>query len=563
MTNISLYDILTNEVQTTSINTSLIQVLNQMERHNISCIVVTTEQDRRPLGIFTEQDVLQLIADQRAISELSISDVMSTDLLTTNKDLGFRDAYRLMSEHSFRHLIVTDDAGALLGLVSEADFMHHMSMEYMVELKMVGSAMSEDVVTLDPSASLEKAVQLMVKKGVSCIVICENRYPVGIITERDIVHLAQTVTQNDGVIISDIMQTPVISCQANLPIQDATYLMAEHSIRRLVVTHIEGKIAGLITRHDVVKTLQGSYIEYLHDALARINHDLSTTRNVLQKTQQKDFLLSLVEQIDDAIYIIDINSGHIIETNDRACKMLGYSRDELRSMMAWDISIGFSTPEKWQELQTRLKIEGSLTLRTSHHRRDGTSVPVEISSKYLRHEEQDYALSVARDMTERDKQMARQRLYATLFENAHEGVMVTDSDGVICTVNSAFTNMTGYTESEVLGKLPNILQSGKHDDLFYKEMWREIKLSGHWRGEIWNRRKNGDVFPELLSISSVYGETKNLQYYVGIFSDISRLKETEAKLEHLAHHDPLTQLANRRLLISQLQPPVTKIAWHY
>lgn len=552
MTRLSLNEVLTAKVETTSLDTSVEQVLAHMERCQISCIVAI-DHERRPLGIFTEQDALQVMVDRVVVSDLCMKDVMSTPPLTARTDTDFHDAYRLMTEKSYRHLLVVDNAGCLAGLVSEADFLHHMGMEYLVELKTVDSTMSREVVTLEPSSSLVKAVRLMAQRHISCVVICENQYPVGMLTERDIVHLAQTLNQNNEVTIDTVMQSPIVSCQADLPMQDAARIMKKKGIRRLVVTHFGGKIAGIITRHDIVKALQGRYVEYLHETLARTNRDLLDTRNVLQEAQQKVFLLGLIEQIDDAIYIIEADSGRIIEINDRACDMLGYSRDELRSMMAWEISIELNDAKKWKHLQIRLKIEGSLTLRTSHRKRNGTLIPIEVNTKYLRHEEQDYALVVARDMTERDKQMARQRLYATLFENTREGVMVTDSDGNICMVNHAFTELTGYTESEVLGKPPKLLQSGKHDHLFYDKLWSSILSSGHWQGEIWNRRKNGEIFPELLSITSVCGEQDELQYYVGVFSDISQLKQTEAKLEYLAHHDPLTNLANRRLLMSQLE----------
>ncbi|MCU7830217.1 MAG: EAL domain-containing protein [Candidatus Thiodiazotropha sp. (ex Myrtea sp. 'scaly one' KF741663)] len=552
MTRLSLNEILTAKVETTSVYTKVSEVLAHMERCQISCIVATDDK-RRPLGIFTEQDALRVMANKGVVSDLCMKDVMSTPPLTARTDLDFHDAYRMMTEKSYRHLLVVDNEGSLAGLVSEADFLHHMGMEYLVELKTVDSTMSREVVTLEPSASLVKAVRLMAQRHISCVVICENQYPVGMLTERDIVHLARTLNQSDEITIDTVMQTPVISCQADLPMQEAARLMEKQGIRRLVVTHFEGKLAGLITRHDIVKALQGRYVEYLHETLARTNRDLLITRNVLQETQQKAFLLSLIEQIDDAIYIIEADSGRIIEINDRACEMLGYSRDELRSMMAWELSAGTDDIEKWKQIQTRLKKEGSLTLRTSHRKHNASLIPVEVNAKYLRHEEQDYSLIVARDMTMRDKQMARQRLYATLFENTREGVMVTDSDGIICMVNHAFTELTGYTESEVLGKPPKLLQSGKHDHLYYDKLWSSIKSTGHWQGEIWNRRKNGEIFPELLSISSVRGEQDELQYYVGVFSDISQLKQTEAKLEYLAHHDPLTRLANRRLLMSQLE----------
>ncbi|MCU7845200.1 MAG: EAL domain-containing protein [Candidatus Thiodiazotropha sp. (ex Monitilora ramsayi)] len=675
MSALTLKQILTASVETVPPDSPIDKVLLRMEQRQISCIVAIAP-DRRPLGIFTEQDAIRLMAEEQPIHELSMGEVMSTSLLTAEESMDFHDAYRIMTEKSYRHLLIVDSEGYLSGLVSEADFLHHMGMEYLVELKTVDSTMSRHVVTLDPTATLVKAVRLMAERNISCVVICNHGKPLGILTERDIVHLAKTLSQRDEITVEQVMHAPVISCRADTPMQEAARIMERERIRRLVVTRADGTLNGIITRHDIVKALQGRYVEYLHETLARTNRDLQSTLSNLREAEQKVFLLNLIEHIDYAIYIIESKSGRIIEVNEKACDMLGYSRDELCGMMAWEISTSVENESSWRRIEANQKIQGSLTLPTLHRRRDGSLIPVEVNSKYLRHEKTDYSLAVARDMThlnrqeekllllrealeatpnaiaitntdgtiewanpafnqltgytenevsglsfdeivkaeelekivlselwqsmearttwrgetsnirkdgsryqaaftltpvvddgevishyiavieditERHKQMNRLRLYATLFENTREGVMVTDAKGVIRMVNQAFSKLTGYTESEAIGKQPDILKSGKHDTAFYDKLWNDLRLSGHWQGEIWNRRKNGEIYPELLSISSVYGDLDEVKYYVGVFSDISQLKQTEAKLEYLAHHDPLTHLANRRLLMTQLE----------
>ena len=145
------------------------------------------------------------------------------------------------------------------------------------------------------------------------------------------------------------------------------------------------------------------------------------------------------------------------------------------------------------------------------------------------------------------------RRAATVFESTSEGVMITDPDQKIVAVNRAFCEVTGYCDSEVIGKSPSLLQSGRHDRQFYDSMWQSIRETRKWRGEIWNRRKNGEIYPELLNISEVRGEDDELTNFVGVFSDISALKESEARFEHLAHHDPLTGLPNRLLLNARME----------
>ena len=117
------------------------------------------------------------------------------------------------------------------------------------------------------------------------------------------------------------------------------------------------------------------------------------------------------------------------------------------------------------------------------------------------------------------------RISEQIIENTVEGIMVTDLKGVIQRVNPAFTTVTGYSAEEVIGKTPNILQSGRHQESFYKEMWDEIKQKGYWQGEIWNKRKNNEVYPELLTISTITDDSGNIQHYVGMFNDITTVRK--------------------------------------
>lgn len=145
------------------------------------------------------------------------------------------------------------------------------------------------------------------------------------------------------------------------------------------------------------------------------------------------------------------------------------------------------------------------------------------------------------------------RQAAAVFKSTREGVVITDLQPRIVDINPAYTAITGYTEADVLGRNPNMLQSGREDLTFYQAMWGSIIETGHWQGEIWNRRKNGELFPELLTISTVYDAEGLPSNYVGVMTDISQLKDSEARLEHLAHYDPLTHLPNRLLLQSRLK----------
>jgi len=144
-------------------------------------------------------------------------------------------------------------------------------------------------------------------------------------------------------------------------------------------------------------------------------------------------------------------------------------------------------------------------------------------------------------------------LMGKVFENASEGVLITDPNGVILSVNNAFTTFTGYSAGEVIGKTPALLSSGRQSEAFYRHMWQTLQNEGQWEGEIWNRRKDGKHYLEWLAISSVRDENGDITHYVAVFSDITTEKENEERLYHLAHYDLLTDLPNRMLFYDRLR----------
>ncbi len=148
------------------------------------------------------------------------------------------------------------------------------------------------------------------------------------------------------------------------------------------------------------------------------------------------------------------------------------------------------------------------------------------------------------------------KLATVALKNTHQGITITDSNQTILGLNNAFSNITGYSENEVLGETPRVLQSGKNSTNFYQRMWRDINTHGKWEGKIWNKRKNGEIFPEWLNVSAVKNEFGLITHYIGAFSDISTLIEREQQLHQLAHYDNLTGLPNRLLFDERLEQAI-------
>ncbi|WP_345993382.1 diguanylate cyclase [Sulfurimonas sp. HSL-1716] len=237
--------------------------------------------------------------------------------------------------------------------------------------------------------------------------------------------------------------------------------------------------------------------------------------------------------------------GNMLDVNPAFLNLTGYTLEEVLNMTYWEI-----TPKKYasqeHEQLSKLLNEGNYgPYEKEYIHKNGHLVNVRLSGCRLQRDGKSFIWSSVEDITEKKRYEIALKEASLVFEHTHEGIVITDADVNIIRVNSTFTKITGYTFEEVAGKNPNFLQSGKHDDDFYKKMWDTINAKGTWYGEINNRRKSGESFTTLQSITAVKNEDGSISGYVSVFSDISERKNNELKLAHLASHDTLTSLPNR------------------
>jgi diguanylate cyclase (GGDEF)-like protein/PAS domain S-box-containing protein len=204
-----------------------------------------------------------------------------------------------------------------------------------------------------------------------------------------------------------------------------------------------------------------------------------------------------------------------------------------------------------QEMQRAVR-EECMHFVFQHRLASGELREVEVHATPIASGGEALLFSIVHDITDRRHAEAQLRIAAAAFET-QDSMVVTDAAGVVLRVNRAFTASTGYTEQDIVGQTPSMLQSGRHTPAFYRGMWRSIRRSGGWKGEIWDRRKNGEVYPKWLTIAAVWGEDGQVTHYIGTHQDISERKQAEEKIRELAYFDPLTGLPNRTLLLDRLQ----------
>ena len=291
-------------------------------------------------------------------------------------------------------------------------------------------------------------------------------------------------------------------------------------------------------------------------SLALDNFDREARRKqaevALCKSEQR--LRTIIETEPECVKIIDCK-GQFLEMNAAGLAMLeADSLDEAQQHLL----INFVMPEyrpAFAALHKRVMSGESGIIEFEVTGLKGARRWLETHAAPLRDEtgEVTLLLGITRDITARKRTDTQLRLAAKVFEQSNEGFMITDANHNIILVNHAFTVISGYSEAEVLGQNARLLSSNHHDRDFYRSIFDSIDSEGHWQGEIWNRRKNGEAYPELLNISVARDSSGQITEYIGVFADITQLKASQARLEFLAYHDSLTGLPNRLRLFFRLQ----------
>ncbi|MDP9584806.1 UNVERIFIED_ORG: diguanylate cyclase (GGDEF)-like protein/PAS domain S-box-containing protein [Burkholderia contaminans] len=384
----------------------------------------------------------------------------------------------------------------------------------------------------------------------SSIVVMKDEQVVGIWTEHDALSAGDNPRELDRP-VSEVMSHPVLTLEANTPLGEAAMKFKQSGVRHFVVVR-DGAAIGVLTQTDIVVNQGAEFFLHLKPIESIRVHPPVV---VPEQTALHEVIARMRAQRLDAILVGYDDGEHGILTERDIVRLLADGGAEG--------AVGAYACRPLQMLTARQSLYAAQRFMTDHNVRhvgiqddDDRLTGLLCFADVLQSIEHEYANELRSALRERDEALGlarfNLRMADRVFESALEGIMVTDRHAKIERVNQAFTRLTGYTEDEVVGRNPGLLSSGRQTPDFYKQLWHSLTTDGHWQGEIWNRRKTGELFLEYLTITSIRDSEGEISHYAAIFSDITQRRQAEERLGYLATHDVLTNLANRMLFEERL-----------
>ncbi len=416
----------------------------------------------------------------------------------------------------------------------------------------VREVMHPDLLYCSPDATVREAANAMFRAACGSIIVMAEGRAVGIWTERDSLALDHRDPAALEQPISAVMSSPVRTVPGATPVAEVGARFREEGIRHLVVVDVQEHPVGVVSQTDII--LGYGVERYL---------SLRAVRSVMNRrcapvTDAAEFhatrMAMHADGLDAVVVVNENNLPVAIFTERDSVRVLsnGVAVQRIGEVASRPVHTINQDDSLWRARNLALERGIRHLLVTDD---DGHLVGILSFADLLGIIEHEYVQHLETLLHEREQALAESRQHLQLahriIESSLDGVVVTDADGHIEMVNPAFTRLTGYRSDEVVGKTPAVLKSGHHDSVFYDELWRQLKQKGYWQGEIWNRRKTGEIYPEWLTITAVQTQDGSRKY-AAVFNDISERKKSEEHIRTLAYYDMVTELPNRRLFYDRL-----------
>ncbi|WP_027405112.1 EAL domain-containing protein [Aquaspirillum serpens] len=428
--------------------------------------------------------------------------------------------------------------------------------------KTVEQVISPSILSCPPTTTLSEAGKMMRDAMCGSIIVMDEGRAIGIWTEADALDLDFADPHTFERPISEVMSSPVKTLAVGTPFSEAVIRFKQERIRHYLVVNAEGSYCGILSQTDVVLNQGAEFFLKLKslDSIPFVSPEPISERCSFADAVAKmraAHLEAIVVFFDDGAYGILTQRDVLWHLNQRTT-ITRVGDIASRPMI---------TARASSSLYYARKLLAEKHIRhlgvTDEH---GGLIGVVSFSDILTSIEHEYVNELQYALKERDEalNLSRQnlRLADKVFDSTLEGIVITDANGIIETVNPAFTRITGWRKEEVLGKSPRILNSGLQPPEFYQHMWASLYKHGVWEGEVTNRRKDGKLYSEHLTITGIRDNSGNFTHFAGIFTDITQRKLAEERLHFLANHDALTGLPNRTLFMERMNQGLAAASRH-
>jgi len=310
-------DIETRDVISLPPEAALGEALTVMDERKISLLVMV--KDDKPVGVLTERDVVRLAARHEVTDQTLLRTVMTSPVHTVHENADIFEAYDLLTTRQIRHLVVTDAEGSVTGLLTQSDLLGNLGIEYFIDLKHVSSIMTRALFTLTGNDPVQKALEMMERERISCVIVVEDGRPAGIWTERDVTHFCHARMNARTTRMQEVMVTPVRTMQETAYVPEVNHFMRENRLRHIVIVDQEGGLAGLISQSNLTSGLEGRYISFLKRMLKTRNETIRHGR------EQQEALFDLNPNVS---FSLDIQ-GVIQDCNMAGTLLTGYAPEAM------------------------------------------------------------------------------------------------------------------------------------------------------------------------------------------------------------------------------------------
>jgi diguanylate cyclase (GGDEF)-like protein/PAS domain S-box-containing protein len=423
---------------------------------------------------------------------------------------------------------------------------------------------NKEILSCSPQTLVVEAAQQMASSRCSSIVIVEDGRPIGIWTERDALAIDFTNPQAVRRPIASVMSKPIKTIHADTSVGDAGVRFQMEGVRHFVVVDDAGAPTGIISQSDVILRHGVEHFLVLRAVRSAVTGPMVA---VLDSAPLTEAVAKMREaRVDAAVVVGERGEAPGIITE----------RDVVRIIAAGDAipnRVGLIASRPLISMREDDSLLAARNMLEERHIRHlavtdaaGNLIGLLSFSDILATLQYEYVQRLDEALRERDEALLRSRkdlhLARKVIEASLDGIIICNPQGIIEFVNPAFSQLTGYSFDEVIGKNPRLLKSGRHDETFYHKLWNALAADGVWQGEVWNRRKTGEIYPEWLTINVIRDEDGRITQYAAVFSDITERKRTEERIKNLAYFDVLTGLPNRRLFTDRLQVAVANAHRH-